>query len=385
MAVKILYPDHGELFQLSERAGGIVTARYGFKAACQSEAEKTAIQIATGQTLGYQPEKLDDYADYVARVSSVSCRDGSAYADIVFPAKLFGNDMAGLLTVLFGKISFYPNLKLESVNGDSCYLASLQGPRFGLAGIKKIANKEESKRPLLMAILKPGMGPSDGPLADQYAKLIAAGTDLVKDDETRIDLNIEDALRRLDRVLSAANGQGVYVTHLTGPAFDLSRRAKTLQDRGAKAFLFCPFTYGLSTLQSLCQDPEIRVPIFAHPAFTGPMTSGPSAVAARVVLGTILRWAGCDAVLFPSPYGTIALPKAEALALHENLTCRQGHLKVVGSVPSAGITPELVPSIREDFGFDVIINAGTGMIRSGGSIPQGVEAFKRLIELNFSA
>jgi ribulose 1,5-bisphosphate carboxylase large subunit-like protein len=60
-------------------------------------------------------------------------------------------------------------------------------------------------------------------------------------------------------------------------------------------------------------------------------------------------------------------------------------LKVVGSVPSAGITPELVPSIREDFGFDVIINAGTGMIRSGGSIPQGVEAFKRLIELNFSA
>lgn len=383
MAVKILYPDHGELFQLSERVGGIVTARYGFKAAGQSEAEKTAIQIATGQTLGYQPEKLDDYADYVGRVSSVSCREGSAHVDIVFPAKLFGNDMAGLLTVLFGKISFYPNLKLESVKGDSRYLASLQGPRFGLAGIKKIANKEESKRPLLMAILKPGMGPSDGPLAEQYAKLIAAGTDLVKDDETRIDLNIEDALRRLERVLSAANGQGVYVTHLTGPAFDLSRRAKTLQDRGAKAFLFCPFTYGLSALQSLCQDPEIRVPIFAHPAFTGPMTSGTSAIAAGVVLGTILRWAGCDAVLFPSPYGSIALPKAEALALHENLTCRQGDLKIVGSVPSAGIMPELVPSIREDFGSDVIINAGTGMMRSGGSIAQGVDAFKQLIERNF--
>lgn len=385
MAVKILYPDHSELHQLSERVGGIVTARYGFDAAGHSEAEKTAIQIATGQTLGYQPEKLDDYADYVGRVSNVTFRDGAANADIVFPAKLFGKDMAGLLTVLFGKISFYPNLKLESVTADSRYLTSLQGPRFGLAGIKKIANKQASKLPLLMAILKPGMGPSDSPLAEQYAKLIAAGTDLVKDDETRIDLNVEDALRRLDRVLSAANGRGVYVTHLTGPAFDLSRRAKTLQDRGAKAFLFCPFTYGLSALQSLCQDPEIRVPIFAHPAFTGPMTSGTSAIAARVVLGTILRWAGCDAVLFPSPYGSIALPKAEALALHQSLTCQQGDLKIVGSVPSAGIMPELVPSIREDFGSDVIINAGTGMMRSGGSIAQGVEAFKQLIERNFEA
>lgn len=383
MAATILYPDSVELMELSNRVTGLVTASYSFNAVSQSAAEKTAIQIATGQTLGYQPENLDYYADYVGRVTKVSWNDGSAEVNVVFPAKLFGTDMAGLLTVLFGKISFYPNLRLDAVSADARYLTSLRGPRFGLDGIKKNALKGESKLPLLMAILKPGMGPSNDVLAEQYAKLIEAGTDLVKDDETRIDLTVDEALGRLESVLNAANGKGIYVTHLTGPAFDLARRAKQMQNHGAKAFLFCPFTYGLSALQSLCQDPEIKVPIFAHPAFTGPITSGASAASARVVLGTILRWAGCDAVLFPSPYGSIALPKAEALHLHQSLTCKQGDLKVVGSVPSAGIVPELVSSIREDFGANVIVNAGTGMMRSGGSIPEGVQAFKRMIEQSF--
>lgn len=384
MNTKILYPERTELLELSDRVGGLVTASYIYDAATQNDAEKTAIQIASGQTLGYIPDNLDYYSDYVGRVSEVSVSDGRARANVAFPAKLFGADIAGLLTILFGKISFYPNLRLESVMADARYLSGLQGPKFGLSGITKLAGKEGVKRPLLMAILKPGLGPSDEVLAENYTKMIDAGTDLVKDDETRIDLTLDDALRRLDCVLKSSKGRGIYVTHLTGPAFDLARRAKKMQSVGAKAFLFCPFTYGLAALQSLCQDPEIKVPVFAHPAFTGPITSGSSSVSARVALGTLLRWAGCDAVLFPSPYGSIALPKAEAVSLHKSLTCEQGLLKITGSVPSAGIVPDLVPAIREDFGEGVIINAGTGMIRSGGSVPQAVDEFKRMIERAFS-
>lgn len=384
MSTKILYPERTELVELSDRVGGLVTASYIYDASTKSEAEKTAVQIASGQTLGYIPENLDHYGDYVGRVTDVSLSDGRARAQVAFSAKLFGADMAGLLTILFGKISFYPNLRLESVMADARYLGSLQGPKFGLNGITKLAGKEGVKRPLLMAILKPGLGPSDEVLAENYTKLIDAGTDLVKDDETRIDLTLDDALRRIDCVLKSSNGRGIYVTHLTGPAFDLARRAKKMQSVGAKAFLFCPFTYGLAALQSLCQDPEIKVPVFAHPAFTGPIISGSSSVSARVALGTLLRWAGCDAILFPSPYGSIALPKVEAVSLHQSLTCEQGLLKITGSVPSAGIVPDLVPAIREDFGENVIINAGTGMIRSGGSVPQAVDEFKRVIERAFS-
>ena len=57
---------------------------------------------------------------------------------------------------------------------------------------------------------------------------------------------------------------------------------------------------------------------------------------------------------------------------------------MVASVPSAGIVPELVASIREDFGSDVIVNAGTGMARPGVTVDQGVQAFKQAIDRHFN-
>ncbi len=375
MTDAILFPAEDQLAVLSARVNGVVYGVYAFPAMDLPAAKKMAVQIASGQTLGYVPENLEIYADFVGRVAKVRQSGQTGYAEIAYPASLFGSDIAGVLTILFGKISFAPGLRLESVYGDAAYLARLKGPKFGLGGIREQAGKTNSNQPLLMAILKPGLGPSDQPIATQFGRLVAAGTDLVKDDETRIDVTLDDALRRLEMVLAAGKGRGIYVTHLTGPAFELRDRALRLQKAGAQAFLFCPYTYGIAALQSLCADPEIQRPIFAHPAFTGVMGSGPSAIAPQVSLGTLLRWAGCDAVLYPSPYGSIALPKQDARQVHDALVRPEGSLKKTASVPSAGIMPEYVSKIKEDFGFDVVVNAGTGMARTGGGVEDGARAF----------
>lgn len=383
MSESLLFPSKQELVRLSTSVGGFVTASYSFPATDITAAKKMAVQIATGQTVGFVPDDIEVYEHYIGRVSSVDLQDDRGRAVICFPAKLFGNDISGIITVLFGKISFAPGLRLEAIGADETYLKTLRGPRYGLPGIRLLAGKEYSRQPLLMAILKPGLGPSDDKIAEQFGRLVGAGTDLVKDDETRIDVTLEAALRRLEKVLKAGKGKGVYVSHLSGPAFELRDRAIRLQNAGAQAFLFCPYTYGISLLQSLCEDSEIRVPIFAHPAFTGVMYQGASAVSPSVLLGTLMRWAGCDAVLYPSPYGSIALPKGEALKVHDRLICNEGHLKVSASVPSAGIMPEYVTRIREDFGSEVVVNAGTGMARTGGGVEDGAQAFKREIDAHF--
>lgn len=380
MADDILFPSKSDLVQLTDRVGGLVVATYSFPAGDAAAARKMAVQIASGQTLGYVPDDLSKYADYVGRVDAVECLNGRGVARIVFPKLLFGYDIAGVLTVLFGKISFAPGLRLEAIEGDSRYLSQMSGPRFGLAGIRRMARKDDKQHPLLMAILKPGLGPSDDTIANQFGRLVAAGTDLVKDDETRIDVSLDDAMRRLEKVLVAGKGRGMYVMHLSGPAFELKARALRLQSAGAQAFLFCPYTYGIALLQSLCSDPDIKVPIFAHPAFTGVMGQGSSSIAAEVSLGTLLRWCGCDAVLFPSPYGSIALPKSEAIAVHRALTRDEGTLKMSASVPSAGIMPEFVERIRHDFGTDVVVNAGTGMARSGSGVADGAKMFINELE-----
>ncbi len=390
MSDSILFPTPQELAALSERVGGLVFARYSFPAADLAGAKKMAVQIAAGQTLGFVPEHVAIYANYVGRVQAFDFANTRGVATIAFPFLIFGNDVAGLLTILFGKTSFAPGLRLETVHGDDNYLSKLKGPKFGMDGIRKLVRKNDdgrngggATRPLLMAILKPGIGPSDDPLALQFGKLVSAGTDLVKDDETRIDLSLADAEARLQKVLKAGQGSGMYVMHLSGPAFELKARALKLQQAGAQAFLFCPYTYGISLLQALCEDPEIKVPIFAHPAFTGVMGQGPSSIAMEIVLGTFMRWAGCDGVLFPSPYGSIALSTEEAQAIHHALCRPEGKLKMSASIPSAGIMPEFVEKIRKDFGVDVVVNAGTGMARTGGGVEDGAKAFLREIDCHY--
>ena len=385
MSLDVLFPSLDELAFISDRVGGFVIGRYSFPAGDLGSSQKMATQIATGQTLGYVPENLLMFADYVGRVKSVSLDGDRGVAEIAFPKTLFGDDLSGLLTILFGKISFVPGLRLEAIHGDANFLRSIHGPHFGLDGIRRLIGSHASRRPLLMAILKPGIGPSDDALASQFASLVGAGTDLVKDDETRIDLEFDNAKVRLEKVLNAGQGRGIYVMHLSGPAFEIRDRALKLQSLGAQAFLFCPFTYGISVLQALGCDPEIKVPIFAHPALTGVMTQGSNAMAPEVALGTLMRWAGSDAVLFPSPYGSISLPRQEALAVHRQLTQTQGDLKMTASVPSAGITSDFVKLIRSDFGLDVVINAGTGMAKSGFGVEKGAKDFLREIAQHYPA
>lgn len=378
----LLFADAQALTKLSSETSGLVFARYSYPATNLDQAKKMAVQIASGQTLGYLPEPIGAYANHLGRIREVGCKDDRGICDIAFPGHLFGADIAGLLTVLFGKISFAPGLHLDAVSADERFLKEIKGPRIGLKGIRERVGVT-ADRPLLMAILKPGLGPDDKVLAQNYAKLVEAGTHLVKDDEVRVDLSLEAAKKRLDAVLEAGKGRGMYVMALNGPAFELRDRAIALQSAGAQAFLVCPYTYGIAVMQSLASDPAVRVPVFAHPAFTGIMSNATHGIHPRVSLGTLMRWAGADAVLFPSPYGSIALPKVDCQLIHEELMKPQEHLPASASVPSAGIMPEFVEQIRKDFGSDVVVNAGTGMARSGSTIAEGAKAFLSAIETHF--
>ena len=90
---------------------------------------------------------------------------------------------------------------------------------------------------------------------------------------------------------------------------------------GADILLFNVFAYGLDVLQSLAEDDEIPVPIMAHPAVSGAYSASKLyGISSPLLLGKLLRYAGADFSLFPSPYGSVALEKEEALAISKYLT-----------------------------------------------------------------
>ncbi|MNN67722.1 2,3-diketo-5-methylthiopentyl-1-phosphate enolase [compost metagenome] len=93
-----------------------------------------------------------------------------------------------------------------------------------------------------------------------------------------------------------------------------------------------------------------------------------------------MRIAGADLVLFPSPYGSVVMPREENLAIRsELLTPELPHLNSF-PVPSAGIHPGLVPRILDDFGTDVVVNAGGGIHGHPGGASSGGRAFLQAID-----
>ncbi|MBL3615561.1 2,3-diketo-5-methylthiopentyl-1-phosphate enolase, partial [Bacillus sp. RHFS18] len=88
---------------------------------------------------------------------------------------------------------------------------------------------------------------------------------------------------------------------------------------------------------------------------------------------------GADFSLFPSPYGSVALPKESALAIHDECV-KDDVFHPSFAVPSAGIHPGMVPLLMRDFGIDHIINAGGGIHGHPKGAEGGGKAFRAIID-----
>ncbi len=341
-------------------------------------AEKQAKTIAIGQTAGtwserhsHRQEQLQQHLAEVVGIREEA--DGYKVARVRFPQINVENDIASLLTMIFGKYSMAGAGKVVGV-----YLPETYGTKakLGITGIRQRLGVYD--RPLVMAIFKPALGLSAQDHADILREVAFAGLDVIKDDEIMADLPVAPTHERLDccrRVLEEVRQQTgrnvLYAVNVTGKADELQRKARLLVKHGANALLLNVLTYGFSVLEALASDPAIDVPIFAHPAFAGAMCAGSdTGLAYSVVLGTMMAHAGADAVLYPAAYGSLPFDPQEEGKIRDILRNRN-----VFPVPSAGIRPGIVPQVLRDYGRNVILNAGTGIMDHPSGPASGVRAF----------
>ncbi|MCL6592859.1 MAG: 2,3-diketo-5-methylthiopentyl-1-phosphate enolase, partial [Alicyclobacillus sp.] len=248
--------------------------------------------------------------------------------------------------------------------------------RLGVAG-----------RPLLMSIFKSCIGLSLEELTEQFAEQVRGGADLVKDDEIFFheklappELRIRAYQEVLRQVYEETGQRTLYAVNLTGPVSSLRDRARRLCELGAGALLLNVFAYGLDVLQELASDPEVTVPLLAHPAVSGAMYAAPDyGIAASILLGQFLRLAGADVVIYPSAYGSVTLQQEEGAAVLRYLREDNG-LKPALPAPSAGIHPGLVPLLLRDLGIDAVVNAGGGIHGHPAGARAGGRAFRAAID-----
>ncbi|MCM3280080.1 2,3-diketo-5-methylthiopentyl-1-phosphate enolase [Exiguobacterium sp. MER 193] len=347
--------------------------------------ERVAEKIAHELTVGTWTElnHLEQYQLQAFRgeVIATSQQETTSRFSIRYPLHNVTPDFSSILTTTFGKLSLDPGVQLVDLSLPEELAPDFPGAAFGVEGVRDILRVHD--RPLAMSIFKGVIGRDLDFLATQLRDQFAGGIDLVKDDEILYDNPLTPSLERarvgasVIREHKETTGRSVlYAVTLSGPVFTLREQAKRLIEAGATALLFNVYTYGLDALRELAKDPEIRVPILAHPAFAGALTGS---IRHSLLFGKLIRLAGADLTLFPSPYGSLSTPKDEAQQIQTYAT--EPHwTKPILTVPSAGIHPGLVPDLIRDFGSDVVINAGGGIHGHPDGASAGAKAFRQAID-----
>jgi 2,3-diketo-5-methylthiopentyl-1-phosphate enolase len=369
----------------------------------KGELEKKAEGIALGLTVGswtdlpaVKQEQLKKHKGRVVEVKELpedervnryfGGKRTRGLIRIAYPAVNFTTDFPAVLTTVFGKLSLDGEVKLVDVVFSPEVATAFPGPRFGITGIREKLGVWD--RPLVMSIFKGIMGRDLDEFREQLKAQALGGVDLVKDDEILFDNPLtpfEERIRVAKEVLAETEEitgeKTLYAVNLTGRTFDLKEKAKRAAELGADLLLFNVFAYGLDVLQALVEDPDIGLPVMAHPAVSGALTPSEFyGIQSSLLLGNWLRLAGADLVLFPSPYGSVALPREEALGIAAELTKEVDGLKPAFPVPSAGIHPGLVPVLIQDFGTDSVINAGGGVHGHPSGAAAGGRAFRQAVE-----
>ncbi|MBY0050685.1 2,3-diketo-5-methylthiopentyl-1-phosphate enolase [Brevibacillus agri] len=352
---------------------------------------KKAAAIAVGMTVGSWTDlpaaKQAELAPYLGEAVSATPLETLENGDVrglitvSYPTRNFTSDIPSLLTGIFGKLSMDGKIKLVDIAFPDSFLQAFPGPKFGIDGLR--GRLDAQNRPLLMSIFKSCLGLPFDDLKTQFKAQAQGGVDLVKDDEIFFAddrapfFERIQAFKQIALETEAETGKPVlYAANLTGPINELNEKAKRAVEAGADCLLFNVLAFGFDALHRLAADPDVNVPIMAHPALAGAYYPSPDyGIATPLLLGTLMRIAGADLVLFPSPYGNVALDKTEALQLAHNLTTPLEGVRRSFPVPSAGIHPGLVPQLYQDFGLDQIVNAGGGIHGHPGGATAGAKAF----------
>lgn len=364
----------------------------------KADFRKKAEGIAVGLTVGSWTE-LPEVAKqrmepYLGQVVSVEVHEPAGdtpetrYADITiaYPDLNFSRDIPALLVTAFGKLSMDGRIKLLDLQPSADFLAAHPGPKFGAAGVRDLLGVRD--RPLVMSIFKSVIGYDLPGLREQFLQQALGGVDLIKDDEILFENPLTPLHKRVPACIDAAREAEqrtgrklIYFTNLTGPTFGLRDQALRAIEAGANGLLFNVLAYGFDALAGLAADPDIAVPIAAHPAMAGAFYPSPHhGISAPLLLGKLMRIAGADLSLFPSPYGSVVMPKEENLAVRDALLTDALPQKPALPVPSAGIHPGLVPLIVRDFGPEVVVNAGGGVHGHPGGAAAGGQAFRQAVE-----
>jgi len=255
------------------------------------------------------------------------------------------------------------------------------GPKFGIEGIREKLGVYD--RPLVLHIIKPKMGMTPEQTAAQCYQTALGGVDLIKDDEMAGDIfncsfeaRLEAVIKALEKAERETGKRVLYMISVTDAVERLREKARWAARHGARGLLFT-YSAGLSALKMLAADPEVNVPLLLHVSHMLALLPSMSFTA----LAKLGRVAGADIVLCPSFWSSYQVASLEeCLRTVYGLQQEMVGLKRSFPMPGGGLHPGLVPQIVQEYGPDIILAAGGGLLGHPQGYTAGAKAMRQAID-----
>jgi ribulose-bisphosphate carboxylase large chain len=319
-----------------------------------------------------------------ARVFSIE----GGMAKIAYPIELFekGN-MPNILSSIAGNVfglKALKNLRLNDIELPAELVKSFKGPRFGIAGIRKLLKVPE--RPLVGTIIKPKLGLKTADHARVAYEAWAGGCDIVKDDENLssqrfnpFEDRIVKTLESRDKAEQETGERKVYMANITAETSTMLKRAEYVLSHGGEYIMVDILTCGFSALQTL-RNQDYNLVIHAHRAGHAAFTKNPKHGIAMRPIAKVARIIGVDQLHVGTVVGKMSETKQEVLENIDALKTEMGGLKPVMPVASGGLHPRLVPALVKTFGRDFIIQAGGGIHGHPDGTISGATAMRQAVD-----
>ena len=288
---------------------------------------------------------------------------------ISYDDRVVGQELPQLLNLLWGNISLFPKVLITAVKLPDSFLASLKGPRFGVAGMRERLGIKD--RPFLMTALKP-MGCSTDDLASMASTLVEGGIDIIKDDHNLANQPWslwQDRVEIISTAVAKANREfdrsAIYAPSLNRPTEELFQSARFARESGAGALLLLPGICGFDTMRAIADDDSVALPILSHPALMGSFVMNPThGISHELTFATLLRLSGADFTIFPNHGGRFNFTQQACEAIVRNCSSSISGISSISPALAGGMTIARVPEIIRDFGLDITLLIG-GALHDG--------------------
>jgi len=212
----------------------------------------------------------------------------------------FGCNLPTLVSTTQGnlyELRQFTGLKLMNLDVPPSFAQHFRGPKFGVAGCRKLTGVES--RPLIGTIIKPSIGLSPQQTADLVKVLCEAGIDFIKDDELMANPPHSpfeqrvDAIMRVINALADRTGKKVmYAFNVSDELDAMQRHYEKIVKSGGTCAMISLNSVRLSGAKKICDIGELA--IHGHRNGWGMMNRHPQLGVEFPAYQVLWRLAGVD-------------------------------------------------------------------------------------------